>query len=139
MRQDRSVSDAATSQPDWIRSIRAGQFDAIPNAFSWDISHDFAHLINGYTLSQEAGLGPLGHFANARIDEAQETGHWSGTGLELWCCLFFEHRRYRHMGEGDPTDSDLDLLNRLCTRLRLRLSTVTDEERQTLLIALQQD
>ena len=42
------------------------------------------------------------------------------------------------MGEGEPTGSDLDLLNRLCTRLRQQLQTLTDEKRQTLLIALPQ-
>ena len=132
------MTDPSHSPPDWVRFVRTGQFEAMPAPFTWDLSHDFAHLIDGYTLSQQAGLGPLGSFANAHFDEAQETGHWSGAALELWCCLFFEHRRYRHMGEGEPTGSDLDLLNRLCTRLRQQLQTLTDEERQTLLIALPQ-
>ena len=132
------MTDPRRSPSGWLRLVRAGQFNAMPDPFTWDISHDFAHLINGYTLSQQAGLGQLGLLANACFDDAQETGHWSGTALELWCCLFFEHRRYRHMGEGEPTGSDLDLLNRLCTRLRLELQTLTDEERQTLLIALPQ-
>lgn len=131
--------DATTAQPDWLFRIRAGRFDAIPEPFTWDGSLDFAHLINGYTLSQQTGFGRLGTLANARFDEARDTGQWSGTALELWCCLFFEHRRYRHMGEGDPTGSDLDLLNRLCTRLRQQLQTLIEDESQTLLAALQQD
>lgn len=133
------MTDPSHSPPDWLRFVRSGHFEAMPDPFTWDISHDFAHLIDGYRLSQEAELGSLGHFANARFDEAQETGHWSGTALQLWCCLFFEHRRYRHMGEGEPTGSDLDLLNRLCTRLRLRLQTLTNDDRRTLLAGMQQD
>lgn len=131
--------DATPAQTDWLRSIRSGQFDAMPEPFNWANSRDFAHLIDGYTLSQQAGLGRLGSLANARFDEAQENGHWSGTALELWCCLFFEHRRYRHMGEGEPTGSDLKLLNHLCIRLRQQLQVLPDDERQSLLAALQQD
>lgn len=133
------MNDAAASQLDWLRFVRAGQFDAMPNAFAWDCSLDFAHLIDGYTLSQQAGLGQLGYFANARFVQAGETGHWSGTALELWCCLFFEHRRYRHMDEGEPTGSDLDLLNGLCASLRHRLQALPDSERQTLIAAFQQN
>jgi hypothetical protein len=91
----------------------------------------FSHLIDGYLVSGIMGWGLLRVWANERRDEAEFTGQWRGTALELWCCLFFERRRYRHGGEGDPTGPDLELLDRLCAILREKLRRLsTDEYRQ---------
>ena len=109
----------------WLDRVRSGQFDAIPSDFAWGQSCAFAHLINGYAFCEQLGLGQLANLANQRLDQANETGLWTGTAPELWCCLFFEHRRYRHMGEGDPTGRDLETLNRLCASLRQRLQVLS--------------
>lgn len=130
------MSPLMASRSGWLLRVQAGRFDAVPDALSWYTSAEFAHLIDGYALSRQTGLGHLADLANARFDQAREDGRWTGTPIELWCCLFFEHRRYRHMGEGDPIASDLDLLDRLCARLRQQLRDVADDERRTLLAAL---
>lgn len=38
--------------------------------------------------------------ANRRLQQAQAIGVWDGNALELWLCLFFEHRRWRHFDNG---------------------------------------
>lgn len=124
--------------PAWLAEVRGGNFAAIPLPFSWDHSIEFAHLIDGYALADTIDIGQLSPFANARLDQARAEGFWSGTAIELWCCLFFEHRRYRHMGEGEPTGPDLALLNDLCATLRLQLQTVTNADRRTLTAAIHQ-
>ena len=73
-------------------------------------------------------VGVSSPLANERRDEAEFSGQWRGMALELWCALFFEHRRYRHGGEGDPTGRDLELLNRLCATLRRKLQTMSADE-----------
>ena len=59
-------------------------------------------------------------------------GVWRGTARELWLCLFFEHRRWRHFGEY-PKGNDLKLLDDLCRVLREQLLLVQGDERAELL------
>ena len=104
----------------WIQEAIEGTWTAIPENFNWDQSPAFAHVINGYKLASRLGLGNAGDFANNRVSMAESTGHWEGNALELWICLFYEHRRARH--EGDyPTKEYLQLLDTLCQQLRTAL------------------
>ena len=93
----------------WVELIKIGQFDAIPASFSWQTSAEFAHLIDGYAIMGD----DLGTLANERLQAAEKQGVWRGTSRELWLCLFFEHRRWRHFGER-PSGNDLKLLDDLC-------------------------
>jgi hypothetical protein len=72
-------------------------------------------------------------WVNERGAEATCTGGWRGTALELWCVLFYERRRYRHGGEGDPNGRDLERLDQLCMTLRSKLQVLRPEEHALLL------
>ena len=104
----------------WVERFVAGDVQAMPEDFGWATSARFAHLIDGYALAPKMGLGELGAFANGRADRARETGTWEGSAVELWLCLFFEHRRARHSGY-DPEGDALASLDALCRALRAAL------------------
>ena len=59
------------------------EFSSMPEEFDWDRSTFFAHLIDGYRLAQQEGLGDLQDFYWTILAEAERTGTWSGTTLEL--------------------------------------------------------
>lgn len=70
----------------------------VPDQLSWRNSAEIAHMIDGYALAEIAGLGdPREYRARARRD-AELTGRWSGSPLELWVALFLEHRRDHFSG-----------------------------------------
>lgn len=112
----------------WVELVKIGQFDAIPASFSWQTSAEFAHLIDGYAIMGD----DLGTLANERLQAAEKQGVWRGTSRELWLCLFFEHRRWRHFGEL-PLGNDLKLLDDLCDALRQQLLLAHEDERAELL------
>ena len=112
----------------WEDLVNQGQFNAIPASFSWEESAKFAHLIDGYAIMGD-NLGP---FANERLQYAENQGIWRGTVKELWLCLFFEHRRWRHFGDV-PSGNDLNVLNYLCFILRDRLLMIDCNDRAELL------
>ena len=74
----------------------------------------------------------LGPFANEMLQYAEKHGIWHGTTKELWLCLFFEHRRWRHFGDS-PSGKDLKILDELCFLLRDRLLFVSEADRSELL------
>jgi hypothetical protein len=123
----------ASRQEPWLNAVRAGDFSALPSPFRYKQTSWLSHLINGYQVSDCMAWGLLRVWANERRDEAESLGQWRGTSLELWCCLFFERRRYRHGGEGDPTGPDLELLDRLCVTLREKLQRLSTDERKLIL------
>jgi hypothetical protein len=116
----------------WRDRVRAGDFTAMPEAFAWEDSGAFAHLLHGYDVSSALGLGELAFWANERADEAAMVGSWRGTAIELWLGLFYEHRRYRHFGF-EPAGADRDLIARLWQQLRDQLQVTSDEERAIIL------
>jgi hypothetical protein len=66
----------------------------------------------------EAFLGcAAGKLANDRLAEYEQTGTWRGTFEELRCCLFFEARRWRHIG-WDPEGPALEAILALVRTLR---------------------
>jgi hypothetical protein len=126
------VRDGADHEAAWLDRVRAGKFSAMPEAFTWEDSGAFAHLLHGYDVSSALDLGELAFWANERADEAAMAGSWRGKAIELWLGLFYEHRRYRHFGF-EPVGSDRDLIIRLWQQLRSQLQDIGDEERATIL------
>ena len=100
----------------WERLALKGDFSAIPKPFRWEDSGRFAHFLNGYEVA--GGFDPLADLANGMSAEARETGRWRGGALDLWLCLFFEHRAQRHAGSDY---SGTPMLEQLCETLRIAL------------------
>lgn len=126
------MSDSAGHEAAWLDRVRDGDFSAMPEAFSWEASGAFAHLLHGYDVSSALDLGELAFWANERADEAAMAGSWRGTAIELWLCLFYEHRRFRHFGF-EPVAADRDLIARLWQQLRDQLQVIGDGEHATIL------
>ncbi len=124
--------DSFDEEP-WLDAVRQGDLCALPDPLTWDQTLHFAHLINGYRVSHTLGWGELRVWANERRDTAVQAGVWTGSALELWCCLFYEHRRYRHMGEGDPQGGELALLNGLCAAVQRTLAQARSVEHRLIL------
>lgn len=108
--------------PSWLESVFHGDFTALPNPLTWGNAQELAILFNGYELALALGLGEVGEFANARADSARRSGKWTGSAIELWLCLFFEQRRWRHF-DTDPDKTEKQQLNSLCDALRKELIT----------------
>lgn len=126
------MKDSAGPEPAWLDRVRHGDFAAIPEAFTWEDSAAFAHLLHGYDVSSALGLGELAFWANERADEAAMMGSWRGSAIELWLGLFYEHRRYRHFGF-EPAGADRELIVCLWQQLRSQLQVIGDDERATIL------
>ena len=106
---------------EWLELARRGEFSSMPEEFDFDRSNVFAHLINGYRLAQREGFGDLQDFYWTSLAEAERTGIWSGTTLELWLALFAAHRANRH-GGWEPEGEYRRQLDELCHTLRQRLA-----------------
>lgn len=120
---------SAPVKSQWLPHCRAGCFESIPNPFAWNDSIEFAHLIQGYEVAKTIGITELGDFANAKLRHAESTGGWAGTPLELWLCLFFEHRRARHGGGSESyAEGAHPLLDALCGELRACLQRLPRED-----------
>jgi hypothetical protein len=93
---------------------------------TWFDSADLAYMIEGYELAEEAGLGDAFRFADRKRAEAERTGGWRGSTLELWLALFMEHRRDRWQSQGafglDIGPAQLPMLDELCQALVRRLA-----------------
>ena len=126
------MSTLANEDDGWLDQVRGGDFAAIPHAPTWLQSARLAHLLNGYATSIDVGLGNLHGWANERADEAAQTGSWRGTAIELWLCLFYEHRRWRHFG-CEPEGQDRELAAHLWRQLRSELQTAADDGRAIIL------
>ena len=116
----------------WELQARKGRFDAIPAQFGWNDSAAFSHLLNAYDI---VGMDALADLANSTVQAAEAGTSWSGSATDLWMCLFFEHRRWRHAGM-KPEGVHLRVLNGLCQTLRQRLLVLDTDERKTLLALL---
>ncbi len=116
-------------KPRFWDAVTRGDFEALPETATWHEISPFALLINGYEEAEHHGLGDCGEFANARLEAFRETGEWKGNALELWCCLFFEQRSWRHSGYV-PQGEDFGAILALYQALRLALTASTDGLRQ---------
>jgi hypothetical protein len=102
----------------WLLRVRDSDFTAIPEGLDWDGSVELAHLVDGYALAEEAGLGDPMDYAERRLTCAQALGTWLGGPLELWITLFLEHRRWRFSNPYEPGTEMQALLDRLVRQLR---------------------
>ncbi len=91
--------------------------DVIAIPLKWSNSAAVASLEDGYALAAKLGLGDLNAWANQRFNAASSSGFWIGNATELWLCLYYEHRRWRHFGE-NPDGASLQLLDGLCAALQ---------------------
>lgn len=107
--------------PDWLAAAYEGDLSKLPEELPWGATAELAYAINGYDVAPALGLGDCGELANRKAEEYEQTGVWTGNAAELWCCLFFEHRRYRHFGYG-PEGKALEGLAALYRTLRARLN-----------------
>jgi hypothetical protein len=107
--------------PDWLRAVAASDLGCVPEGLAWEGAADLAHLIDGYRLAEEAGLGEPAAFLEWREEEARRTGRWSGSALELWVCLFLACRRQRFAGI-EPGPEATAQLDALCTEMRTQLA-----------------
>jgi hypothetical protein len=102
----------------WLRAVQAGNFAAIPADLRWAQSIAFAHLVHGYDLAEELGLGNPFTYAERQLAAAKEAGEWAGSATELWITLFLEHRRWRFSSPHLPDTSMVCLLDTLVRQLR---------------------
>ncbi|WP_199085491.1 hypothetical protein [Bosea sp. ASV33] len=121
------MSPLAIEDDHWLDRVRGGDFAAIPHELTWLQSARLAHLLDGYDTSRALGLGDLHAWANERAEEAAQSGSWGGTAIELWLCLFYEHRRWRHF-DCEPMGGERVRLDRLCRQLRQGLTVAGEHE-----------
>ena len=66
----------------------------------------YALSADGYQHATENLGVECGDLANRKQEAFERSGIWQGSFEELRCCLFFEQRRWRHLGT-EPTGADL--------------------------------
>ncbi len=123
------VSDRRSNDPPtWVEDIRLGRFEYLPDPLTWAEATKFVYLLSGYEIF---GADKLGTFANRKLRNAKRQGRWTGSAKDLWLCLFYENRRWRHFGEW-PEGSDLEIMNDLCRALRQALVTLDGRGRRAI-------
>jgi hypothetical protein len=78
------------------------------------------------------GLSRCGKLAERMERTYRETGRWSGTPLELWATLFFQHRACRHSG-WDLEGERVSWYDDLCATLQRALQSIAPAERKKLM------
>ena len=124
---------AAESRHPAVQAAARGDLSQLPETMAWDDLQQLALCINGYELAPALGLGECANLANARLAEYRQSGQWRGNSLELWLCLFFEQRRWRHFGES-PEGDDLATMQALYAALRQALQHEREETDQEKLL-----
>jgi hypothetical protein len=103
-------------------AARKLDWDAMPETTTREDLNRLAQAINGYGIAPRLGFGDCGSFANVRREEFSATGRYRGLASELWCCLFFEARRFRHTDwPGREPDEDWDVWTALYSALLRQL------------------
>ena len=95
------------------------------HGMTWESSAPVAYMIAGYELAKEAGIEyPMAFMEQMRRD-AERTGQWKGSLLELWLALYLEHRRDRHQSQGAIGSSmeieSMPMLEELCEAVALAI------------------
>lgn len=71
-----------------------------PDKLDWNGAGELAGMVDAYALAENAGLGDPGELAILKRNQAQRTGRWSGTALELWITVCMERLWDKWQGEG---------------------------------------
>jgi hypothetical protein len=114
----------------WERKVLKGDFSRVPRNLSWNRSSVLAHFIDGYQIA--GGQEPLIDLMHKTREHAAGSGAWSGSALDLWLCLFAEHRAQRWTGGYPLKRIERARLNGLCAALANRLRAASPEECATL-------
>lgn len=107
---------------------RLSDLGRLAEGLTWDRSAPLAYMIDGYALAETVGISDPHAFSDRMRSDAEEKGAWSGTVLELWLALFFEHRREHMSGpigidvEPDPPPLRDELCGSLIAALRNELA-----------------
>jgi ADP-ribosyl-[dinitrogen reductase] hydrolase len=112
--------DGAADAPDWLDQVAQGRWDAIPVDLAYDDSVEFAHLLNGYSMAERLGFEHPSKVARAAQAGFAEAGVWSGSAVELWITLFFQHRADRFTVFLDVPEPQPNL-DELCRAVRQQL------------------
>ena len=80
------------------RNLDLPNLSGLAKGIRWETSAPLAYLIDGYALAAAAGVDDPYAFADRMRENAERTGHWNGSALELWLALFMEHRRDHFSG-----------------------------------------
>lgn len=119
--------------PRWIAAVLRGEFKAIPRHLCWDMSVEFAHLVDGYAVL--GGIGPGLATSERVIKDIASTGQTQASALEIWAALFIQHRGYRMSVYGPAPVAEASL-DKLCCVLRERLIRASAHEKIRVLTAV---
>lgn len=101
-------------------------FEARP--ITWSEAGDLAGMVDAYALAEDAGLGDPGELAILKRAEAQRTGEWRGSALELWITVCMERLWDKWQSEGafglNMSFPPLPMLDELARAFGERLATV---------------
>ncbi|GEO17398.1 hypothetical protein [Microvirga aerophila] len=127
MDQTSSTDDA------WLDQVKAGDFSAIPDPFTWDRALLLSQAIgNMYRHARAVGLTKPRDLYEERLEQAKRTGQWRGTTVELWVALWYAYHLVM-MAVDLPAPEDEPYLDQLCTQLRDQLQAVPPHEKATLM------
>jgi hypothetical protein len=121
----------------WLDQVKAGDFSAIPNPFTWNQALLFSQAIgNMYRHAKAVGLPKPKDLYDERLAEAKRTNLWRGTTIELWVVLWYSYR-LGMMALDLPAREESLYFDQLCTELRDQLQKVEPEERTVLITLIQ--
>jgi 23S rRNA G2445 N2-methylase RlmL len=120
-----------------IAAALEGDFSPLPDppTATWDDLQHLALTVDGYAMARALGMGDCGDLANRALAEFRQSGRWMGGAAELWCCLFFEQRRWRHFGSA-PEGAAWEEIKALYSALRAELQKDTSNLSQEELLKL---
>lgn len=70
------------------------------HALTWSEAGELAGMVDVYALAEDAELGDPGEVAMMKRAEAERTGEWRGSALELWVTVCMERLWDRWQSEG---------------------------------------
>lgn len=106
-----------TASPAWLRLVRLGQFDALPDQLDPDDLVRFSHLVDGYAL---AGLTEPDMIQGALAGPRPGLDQPDLLASDLWAAMFIEHRRLRFAGQ-EAYASDQKWFRAAYSRLKVLL------------------
>ncbi len=112
--------DGPPDSPAWLGQVALGHWGAVPADLAYNDSAVFAHMLNGYAMAERLGFDDASEVARSAQASFFESGIWTGSAVELWITLFFQHRsdRFTMMADEPQPCPEFD---ELCRELRRRL------------------